>query len=57
MIYQLKYPNLIIRPIKKGEELFTDYNYDMSYDSAPRWYKKLYHEWYRTGTGDGEGSD
>ena len=41
------------RMIRKGEELFSDYNYDMTHDSAPGWYKKLYRDWYRIGTGSG----
>ena len=31
-----------IRQIEKDEELFEDYEYDMSYEDTPRWYREAY---------------
>ena len=32
--------------IRKGEELFVDYTYDLSDSDVPRWYIELYEETY-----------
>ena len=35
-----------IRQIEKGEEIFEDYEYDMSYEDTPRWYREAFNEFH-----------
>ena len=35
-----------IKNIEKGEEIYEDYDYDMSYDDTPRWYRAGYKNFY-----------
>ena len=32
--------------MKKGEEIFEDYAYDMNYDDTPRWYREEHIKFY-----------
>ena len=32
--------------VKKGEEIFEDYAYDMNYDDTPRWYREEHEKFY-----------
>lgn len=37
-----------VRYIRRGEEIFVNYNYDMKSGDVPGWYRKLYEETYPT---------
>ena len=44
-----------LRTIQKGEEIFEDYQYDMTNENTPEWYRIQYNEFY--GIDDEQGDE